>query len=187
MHQPRLAGRYAKSLLDLAVERNQLEAVYRDMQYIQSVCKQSREFVSLLRSPVFNPGKKQAVLDAVTKDKVSVESAAFFRLLVAKGREATLPEIAPAFIEQYNHLKGIHKVKLTTAEEVSPELRETLVSKIKSNTSLENIQLETAVDQSLIGGFILEFDNNLVDASIQRELKELKKDFQQNTYIQNIR
>jgi F-type H+-transporting ATPase subunit delta len=46
MENPRLAGRYAKSLIDLSVERNQLEEVYNDMKYLDSACKSSKEFVN---------------------------------------------------------------------------------------------------------------------------------------------
>ena len=54
MPNPRLATRYAKSLIDLSVERSQLEVVYNDMQFLKQVTNGSREFVSLLRSPVVN-------------------------------------------------------------------------------------------------------------------------------------
>ncbi|MEJ7683572.1 MAG: F0F1 ATP synthase subunit delta [Segetibacter sp.] len=61
---PRLAGRYAKSLIDLAVERNYLEEVYKDMLYLQAVCKASREFVVLLKSPVIPIDKKKQGFDS---------------------------------------------------------------------------------------------------------------------------
>ncbi len=87
MLNPRLAGRYAKSLIDLAVERNQLEEAYKDMQYIQAVCKASREFVVLLKSPVIPAEKKNNALTAVTKGKISELTAAFNKLLISKNRE----------------------------------------------------------------------------------------------------
>src|SRR3954468_3199428 len=110
MPNPRLATRYAKSLIDLSVERNQLEVVYNDMQFLKQVTNGSREFVNLLRSPVINADKKQAVIDAITKGKISELTALFINLLIAKGREKDMPEIITAFIEQYNSMKGIHKV-----------------------------------------------------------------------------
>jgi F-type H+-transporting ATPase subunit delta len=91
MLNPRLAGRYAKSLIDLAVERNQLEVVYKDMEYLQAVCKASREFVTLLKSPVIPIEKKNKAITAVTSGKVSELTAAFNKLLVNKNREFYLP------------------------------------------------------------------------------------------------
>jgi F-type H+-transporting ATPase subunit delta len=52
MPNPRLATRYAKSLIDLAIEKGQLEKIFADMQWLQAVCKASREFVNVLKSPV---------------------------------------------------------------------------------------------------------------------------------------
>ena len=101
MLNPRLAARYAKSLIDLATEQNQLERVYDDMLLLQSVCKTNRDFVALLKSPVIPADKKLSVLDASTSGRVTDLTASFNRLLVRKGRESVLPEIADAFIEQY--------------------------------------------------------------------------------------
>src|SRR5882724_7147505 len=183
MPNPRLAGRYAKSLVDLVIERNQLEAVYKDALYLQALCKASREFVTFLRSPVIKPDKKQKIIAAVTAGKMGELTASFIRLLVNKAREEHVPEIINAVIDQYNTLKGIHKVKLTTAEAISAPLKEAIVSKIKKETPLQNIELDTQVDPALIGGFVLEFDNNLVDTSIARDLRDIKKQFNKNIYV----
>lgn len=187
MLQPRLAARYAKSLIDLAVESNQLEAVYADLVFLQSAIKQSRELVSLLRSPIITSDKKNKILEAVTNGRVGNLTAAFNKLLVQKGRENVLPEIVEAAIDQYNKLKGIYKVKLTTAQPISSDLEQSIVKKVESEAGLKNIQLETVVDDSLIGGFVLEFNNNLVDASILRDLKDIQKQFRNNVYVKNIR
>jgi F-type H+-transporting ATPase subunit delta len=187
MQSPRLAGRYAKSLIDLSQEKGQLETVYKDMQYLQQVVKQSRDFVVLMKSPVIRADKKNAILDAVSKDKLSDLTKAFNRLLVTKGRESVLPEVVNAFIDQYNAIKGIHKVKLTTAVEASEDLKQSMISKLKSEAGLDIVELETKVDPSLVGGFVLEFNNNKVDASILRDLKDVKKQFLRNDYILQIR
>jgi F-type H+-transporting ATPase subunit delta len=187
MPNPRLAGRYAKSLIDLAIEKNQLESVYKDMMYLQAICKNNRDFVNVLRSPIIQGDKKEKIIAAVTEGKVGNITALFNKLLVNKGRENILPEISAAFIEQYNAIKGIYKVKLTTAAVLTDDTSQSLLAKIKQETRLQNIELETTVKPEIIGGFMLEFNNNLVDASILRDLKDIQKQFQQNVYIPNIR
>lgn len=187
MQNPRLAGRYAKSLVGLAQEQNQLESVYKDMKYLQDVCKQSREFTNLLRSPVIKGDIKEKVVAQVISEKVSKLSSAFIHLLVKKGRESNLPEIAGAVIEQYNEIKNIHRVKLTTATPASDELKTAIINKVKADAGLQNVELETAVNESIIGGFQLEYKGNLIDASIARDLRDIQKQFQKNIYVQNIR
>lgn len=187
MQNPRLAGRYAKSLVDLSSEKGLLDTVYNDMKYLQAINKSSREFVNLLRSPIIHKDKKNAIIAAVVTGKVAELTAAFLKLIVTKNREANLPEIVETFIDQYNEIKGIHKVKLTTATPVSDDLKQAIVNKVKAEAGLANIELEAKVNEDLIGGFTLEFHNSLVDASALRELKEIRKQFQDNEYIQNIR
>jgi F-type H+-transporting ATPase subunit delta len=187
MLNPRLAGRYAKSLIDLSVEKNQLDLVYNDMQYLKAVCKASRPFVALLKSPVIPTDKKSKALTAVTTGKISVLTASFNQLLINKNREFYLPEIIDAFIDQYNAIQGINKVKLTTAAPLGEESKNEILNKIRTQTSIEKIELESVVNEDLIGGFVLEFNNNLVDASIQRELRDLKTQFEKNMFVQQLR
>ena len=187
MQNPRLAGRYAKSLLDIAVEKNELEKVYTDVKYIQAVIAASSEFVNVLRSPIIKADKKLAIVSSVTQNKVGAILEGFNKLLIAKNREANLPEILNAFEEQYNTLKNISKVKLTSATELSDTTKQAIISRLEKDAGLANIQLQTKIDERLIGGFVLEYNNNIVDASIIRDLKDIKKQFSQNVYVHAIR
>ena len=187
MNNPRLAGRYAKSLLGLAIEQNGLEAVYADVQLLQGILKSNPDFGNLLKSPVIGSDKKGKILTAVLSGKLSKLTDAFIQLLTRKSRESNLPEIVKAFIEQYNEMNNIHQVKLTTATPISDELRASIIAKIKADTGLEKIELETLVKDELIGGFKLEMRGNLVDASILRDLNDVKKQFANNEYLHSIR
>jgi len=187
MLNPRLAGRYAKSLLTLAIERNQLDTAYKDMEYLNAVSKANKEFVVVLKSPVISPEKKEAIIEAVVKNKISDLTFLFIRLLIRKGREMNLPEIATAFIAQYKAHKKIFPMKITTATPVSDAVKQDIVARVKSQTSLENIELTAVVDESLIGGFVLEIGDKLVDASIVYDLNVIRKQFLNNDFIYKIR
>lgn len=187
MPNPRLAARYAKSLVDLSIERGELEVVYADMQWLEAVCKSSREFVNVLRSPVITSDKKEKIVEAVTSGKVSELTAAFKRLLINKGRESYLPEIITAFISQYKQYKNIYIVKLTTATTVSEEMKNEIVNQVKKTSDMQNIELETSVNSDLIGGFVLQAGDKLVDASIAYDLKAIAKQFDNNDFVYKIR
>ncbi|MES2645623.1 MAG: ATP synthase F1 subunit delta [Bacteroidota bacterium] len=187
MLNPRVAMPYAKSLIDLAVEKGRLEEVNKDIEFLAEVMRVSPEFKTVLASPVINANKKVTILGAVTDGKVGPITAGFFQLLLNKGRENVLPEIVTAFKEQYNVIKGINKVKLTTPSPVSEEQKNQLINKLTAETGLGNIVMETEVDESLIGGFILEFDHKVIDASLKFDLKQIRKSFMRNDYIYNIR
>lgn len=187
MPNPRLAARYAKSLIDLSIEKGQLEKVFADMQWLQAVCKESREFVNVLRSPIIKSDKKQKIVDAVIKDKVNELTDAFTHLLIRKGRESNLPEVITAFVNQYKEYKHIYSVKLTTAAPLSEELKTAIIKQIQSVSEMQNIELETAVKPELIGGFLLQAGDKLVDASISYDLKEIAKQFENNDFVYKVR
>ena len=186
MQNPRLATRYAKSLLDLSVEQNELAEVYADMKLLQQINKLNPDFVALLRSPIITSDKKDKIIDAVVGDKVSKLTMLFVRLLTTKTRESNLPEIVTAFITQYNKLKNIQTVKLTTASAISDDLKNSIIAKLKDSVTGE-IEIETSVQDELIGGFKLEIGGTLIDATILRDLNDVRKQFLNNEYIHNIR
>ena len=187
MPNPRLASRYAKSLIDLAQEQGQLENVYNDVLLLQNIVKTNRDFSNLLRSPIVSADKKHKILEAITSGRVSPITTAFNKLLVSKGRESNLPEIITSFIQQYKDLKNIHIVKLTTAAPVSDNLKNAIIEQVKKTSNIQNIELETIIDESIIGGFVLQAGDKLVDASISYDLKEIARQFQNNDFIYSIR
>ncbi|TMI92011.1 MAG: ATP synthase F1 subunit delta [Bacteroidetes bacterium] len=187
MPNPRLATRYAKSLIDLAVEKNQLEKVFADMQWLQQVLRSSRDLRNLLKSPIVKPEKKQQVVSAIIKSSVSDMTALFVRLLIAKGRESNLPEIITAFIEQYKKYKNIYTVKLTSASPLTEDLKNAIISQIKKTSDMQNIELESTVDENLIGGFVLQSGDKLIDASVAYDLKQVARQFENNDFIYKIR
>jgi F-type H+-transporting ATPase subunit delta len=187
MLNPRLATRYAKSLIDLSRERKELDAVFEDMLLLQRICSGNRDFVVLLRSPVIPPDKKIKIVEAVTKGKVSKLTDGFFRLLIKKGRESNLPEVITAFIEQYKKFKNIYTATLTTATPISEGLKKTIINRIRATTEMQHVEMETIVKEDIIGGFVLQIGDQLVDGSILYELKEVARQFENNDFIYKVR
>ena len=187
MLNPRLATRYAKSVLDLAIEKNQLDQVFQDMEWLQAAIKSSRELVTLLRSPIIKPDTKNKIMREVTKGKIGELTGAFVKLLVQKGRESVLPEIVNAFLTQYRTFKKIYQVKLTTAIPASEDMKKMFVNHLTKTTNMKNIELETVVDEGIIGGFVLQAGDKLVDASVLYDLKTIERQFENNDFIYRVR
>lgn len=186
MQNPRLASRYAKSLISLAQELNQLEVVHTDMLFLQQVMKSNPDVVSLLKSPIIKADKKQKILAAIFEGRISTTTSSFVNLLVSKGRESALAEMTTEFTRQYMLLKNISPVKITTAVALDNATLDVIKQKIASETT-QQVQLETAVDPELIGGFVLEANDQLFDASILRDLKDIKQQFNRNIYVSELR
>ncbi|HVU99105.1 MAG TPA: ATP synthase F1 subunit delta [Puia sp.] len=184
---PRLAARYAKSILDLSLEKDQVEAVHKDMLLLQATCRESRDLVNLLRSPIVKADKKGKILSAIFTGKISPLTSAFITLLLRKEREGNLPEIASSFVGQYKIYRGISTAKLTTAVPVSDELRQAILQKLKTERNLQQVELDTEIRKELIGGFILEIGDLRMDSSVAFELNNVRKQFQNNDFVYKIR
>ncbi|HEV7622271.1 MAG TPA: ATP synthase F1 subunit delta [Flavisolibacter sp.] len=187
MQNPRLASRYAKSILDLAIEKDQLEKVYQDMLFLDQVVKSSREFNNMLDSPVIASDKKDKVISAITSGKISSMTDSFLKLLVVKNREINLQQIISSFINQYKQKKDIHTVILTTAVPLHEDVKNKIIEQVKKTSNMKNIELKTIIDPSIIGGFILQTGDKLVDASISYDLKEISREFENNDFIYKVR
>ncbi len=173
----RIASRYAKSLIELAQERGQLEEVLADIKSFQKATE-NRDLYLLLKSPIINVTKKQQVFDALFEGKLTELTLAFFKIVLRKSREKYLPEVANEFISQYKKMKHISSVTLVTATALGAET----VSKIKqklvaSEATDDHVELLTEVDPDLLGGFVLQFGDRLYDASVAHKLEKLKKEF----------
>lgn len=187
MLNPKLSARYAKSLMDLAIEQGKLDAVYQDMQGLQGICRSSREFVSLMKSPIVKSDMKMGVVKSLIEGKSDALTLAFVQLIVTKGRDYFLPEIIDSFITQYKKHNKINEVKLTTAIALDNETVEHIKAKVAAQFPGMSIDMTTAVNEDLLGGFIVESNNNQFDASILRDLRDIKKQFLKNEFVQNIR
>ncbi len=184
MKNPLLATRYAKALLGLALEQNKLEDVHASMSAFASLTNESRELSNLFRSPIIKADKKVNIVNALA-EKLGTDdmSKGFINLVINKRRDVFLPEIFTAFQEQYKVHKNIGSVELTVAHELSDEMKNTIIDSIKSQLNGQEIDLKINVDEKLIGGFVLESNNNLFDGSIARDLKDIKDQFLKNIFV----
>lgn len=186
MPNPRLASRYAKSLLDLAKEQNNVEAVLSDMKTLQNAIGHSRDLQLFLQSPLVKGDKKIAVLESVFAGKLSTLTNSFLNLLVKKGREADLAEMTSAFEAQYQELNNIQTVHITTAFPMDAATMEVLSAQIKKSLGNDNLVYKTIVDPAIIGGFKLQVGDKYFDMSISRDLTDIRNQFTKNVFVAEI-
>jgi len=179
----RVASRYVKSLLGLAVERGVLEEVHQDMILFSNLCKENRAFTMMLRSPVIRHEKKKVVLNKIFAGKVNALSLAMIDIITRKNREPILPAIASEFHNAYNEYKGIGEATVTTTTPMDKELRASLESVVKKLSDRKQVDIKEKIDQSLIGGFILNVGDRQIDASIKGKLRLLSLKFKENYFV----
>jgi F-type H+-transporting ATPase subunit delta len=170
-----VADRYANSLMQLAREKGKIDEVMKDMQLILGVAKESHELGLMLKSPVIKTDKKQHVLEAIFKGKISDMSMSFVRLITAKRRESVLVDIARAFNEQYKRDKNIFTAVVTSASGLDDKTRQKMLEMIRTQMKGE-VELIEKIDKDTIGGFVLRIGDRQIDKSVARQLSNLKKE-----------
>jgi len=186
MTNPRLASRYAQSLLDIAQEQNVLNDVLADMKLIQAAISDSRELQLFLSSPIIKGDKKMNALNQLFEGKVQSLTLKFIQLLITKGREANLFDISASFEKLFDEKNKVKSIKVTTAVPMTDDVKKTVIAKAQQFVQGYDLKVEEIIDPELIGGFIIEVDDKLYDASVKTELYKIKKQFLSNAYIPQI-
>lgn len=187
MAQSRVASRYSKALMDLAIETSQVEVVKQDIDLIKKAT--TGELNQVLMSPIIKHDKKVQIFSAIFSGKVSQLTQSFFNLLFEKGREVALVDILAAFDAAYRKMKGVKILELTTAVPVSDEVKANIRAKFEGLDQYRGITMEVKekVDENILGGFIAQIEDQLFDASIRYDLNDIKRQFIENMYVQKIR
>lgn len=182
MRNPRVAYRYAKALIDFALENNALDTVKKDVDLLRATLHP--ELNAAIASPVISGDKKAKIFKAIYQGKISDITLNFFYLVFKKNREFVMRDIGLAFDMQYNELKNIVVVKLTSAIPLDSRLHDDIFSRISALPRFKgkNLQLNLQIDPEIIGGFILELNDNRFDASIRHDLHFIKQEFIHNLY-----
>ncbi|WP_183563205.1 ATP synthase F1 subunit delta [Mucilaginibacter sp. SP1R1] len=176
MSELTVGSRYAKSLIDLAQEQNIVDVIKADMDLFLHTLKASSELKAVLSNPIISHAKKIKILDEVFLNKVNKATIAFFKLMVTKGRGEVLFTTAYEYINLYNIKKHITKAKVASATKLSAANEQVIIAEVQKAVG-GTVILETKVDPSLIGGFVLTVGDRQVDTSIAASLKKLKKEF----------
>ena len=183
----RIASRYAKSLIDLAQEKGKLEEVRNDVILMNDSFKASRELRVFLKSPVIGIEKKLEVLNKLFLSKVTEITGKFIILMTHKGREEFLSEIAESFLIQYNVIKNITPVTITSAVKMDKATIDNLLAGLRKREKIEEIQLTEVIDPSLLGGFILLYGDKQIDSSVRSSIQKLHNLVADDSYVKKIR
>lgn len=169
-----IATRYADALFALASEKNQHDAVKKDMETLNAAFAQSNELNKFLVNPILSREAAQqavsAILDAM---KASELTRKFFDLLV---REFRL-EIAPAAVKKYLELLAKSRneltVNVTSATPLSKEQITAIADAVAKSTG-RKVSVETTENPALIGGVQVRVGSQMLDYSVAGKLERLR-------------
>lgn len=169
----RAAARYAKAMLDISLEKGNLEAINKDMIQILDSISQSEDLKSFLSNPIIKGDVKFNALSEVFAG-TSAQTIELFKLLMNNKRFDILEAIATKFQELYDLEIGVEKARVTTAIAMDETMEAKVLDKIKQ-ISDKKVTIENVIDPSILGGFILRIGDQQFNASLANKLQVLKR------------
>lgn len=171
----RVASRYARSVFDLAIELKNVDKVYSDMLLVEQVCKENRKLATLLKNPIVRYDYKLRVLHKIFEKYIDKLTSKFFDLVCRKNRAGILPETSKVFVMLYHNYKGIVRADVSSAVELTDEIKKNFEGIIGKATG-KKVELESKIDASLLGGYVLRIGDNQIDDSLKSKLNNLRRE-----------
>ena len=178
MNRSIVITRYATALVKYVRETGQGETVCSEAETLMRTIQSTPDLRRMLSAAddVVSPTDKMKLMQSALGNRMSQELNRFLTLLNQNGRMDMAEEILRDFVDLYRRSIGIRKAHLVTVTEPSERLLQRLKALVKEKTG-DDVIIEVEVDPSLIGGFVFDIDDYLLDASVKRQLDRIREQF----------
>jgi F-type H+-transporting ATPase subunit delta len=168
-----IARVYARSLFEVATERDKIDVVHEELGQFADALHESRELQTFLFSPYFSTEeKKEGLAKAVTDADEAV--ANFLALLLENHRMPVIFRVRSEYDRLWEEAKQLLPVEITSAVELDPSVAQRIGDEIGRQTG-RTVELTSSVDPDVIGGIVVRVGNAILDASIRTRLENLRK------------
>lgn len=169
-----LSSSYASALFELSLEENILDSVMRQSAVLAQVLNSNEDFYKLLNAPTVTKEEKIALMDKVFGRQIEKRLLNFVKVMISRKETLRLKDSLKEFENLYNDYNNIEKATAITAVPMSEELKNRLAEKLQAVTG-KKIILTNKVDESCIGGVVLEMNDVQYNDSIAEKLNSLKQ------------
>jgi F-type H+-transporting ATPase subunit delta len=176
MSAEKLANRYADAFFEEANSNQILEKANQDFAIVANAISSSKEFNNFIKNPIIDTNKKLKVIDEIFASKLDKSTLQFLNLLVSNKREMYLPLILKKFNNRYNDKNGITEVNVSVASELDENTQTKIENYIKKQSGKPNVKINKKVDESILGGFVIDFGDKVFDNSVKYKLNKIKQE-----------
>ena len=168
-----LATPYAEALLQVSESRKDTDAVAEQAKAVLELWNQSEQLREAMASPVLEPDAKKAALAALFDGQLSDSLMNLLKILADRQRIAVLDAVLLRYLELYRELRNITLAKVTSAQPLSDEQQAQLNQKVQAIAGTKAVEFELTVDPALIGGFVVNLESQVIDASLSGQVRRL--------------
>ena len=167
-----VSSAYARALIELASQRQDLERVSEEVRYFLELFRKDRDFHNFILTPSIELRDKKLSLDKIFGNQLSATLVDFLKLVLDKNRQEFLEEILQEYFSLHDQkLNRVH-VELVTAVELAKTSEDRLAAGLSENLKL-TVLLDKKVRPEILGGLILRYGDLVVDGSVRTHLQNL--------------
>nr|YP_010903066.1 ATP synthase CF1 subunit delta [Hypnea pseudomusciformis]WCH55120.1 ATP synthase CF1 subunit delta [Hypnea pseudomusciformis]WCH55519.1 ATP synthase CF1 subunit delta [Hypnea pseudomusciformis]WCH56713.1 ATP synthase CF1 subunit delta [Hypnea pseudomusciformis] len=164
---------YAEALLECANKNNIIDNMNNDLSSIQNLLAESKDFRVFLNNPLTATEAKKNVITKLLLNQVNSFLLKFLLVLVERRRISLINLIIDKYFDLVYKLDSITIATVSTSVALTEAQQKALINKLKDMTSSHTVKLETNIDTSLLGGFIIQIGSKVIDTSLAGKLKNM--------------
>jgi F-type H+-transporting ATPase subunit delta len=164
---------YAEAVYRAATSSGHVAEVDADLQEFLGALAESRQAFATLLNPQIPADSRKRIIAGMMKEADPVARNAVM-VLTDNGRLAMLRDVVTVFAQMAAQQERILDMEVTTAVKLEPAQTESIARQIEKATGLK-ARIDARVDPSIIGGLVLRARGVLLDASVKRELDEIRR------------
>nr|YP_010336429.1 ATP synthase CF1 delta subunit [Goniotrichopsis reniformis]UNJ14835.1 ATP synthase CF1 delta subunit [Goniotrichopsis reniformis] len=169
----KIALPYAEALLAMASSKGNVSVITEEIKLISNTLKSSDDLQSLLANPIVAATEKANLLEKLFSEQVNSDVLNFLKVLAQRKRLNILDVIVGKYLELAYEASQVTLAKVIASMPLSNAQEEALVTKLQSMTKASSVELVTEVDSSLIGGLTIQIGSQVIDTSLQGQIKQM--------------
>ena len=168
------ASRYSLALYELADEAKVLLKVEENSNSILKLISVNKEFNNLIKDPTISQDVLKSIITKISENfNLEILFKNFLNFLILKRRFFYVEQILKSFNEICSEKKGELKAQINSAKELSQDEINKITEEL-SNNFKSKIKLNYKLDQSLIGGLVVQVGSTMIDTSIKNKLQQIE-------------
>ena len=176
MKETTVGSRYALAIYEIASDLKKVEETYKELKVVMEVYEQNLDFKNFVEHPLVNKKDKKDFVGKIFDGEFSEETTNILNYLIDKNRLSQIKSIVTEYLKLYYSRNQIVEAEVTFAVTPTTEQIDSLSVKLKAKVNKE-VRLTTKVDKSILGGLIVRIGDQIIDASIKREIESFRKNY----------
>jgi len=169
-----IAQRYATAVFELAKDGNDVAAVEKDLDALETALAESDDLADMINSPVYSrDAQGKAIAALASKMNLSPMLAGALGVMAEKRRLFVLPQLISSLRAQIAEDKGEVTADVVAAKAMTKAQQDKLAKALKASVG-KDVKINLAVDESLIGGLVVKVGSKMIDSSIRSRLNALQ-------------